>query len=172
MNYISPQDVFDFIPTLEDNSVNLFLIDPPYYKIVKDSWDNQWASIEAYNSWMYSVFVAIKPKMKEDGSVIFFGGIGKHNERPFFKLMDAIESSNLFHYRNLITWGKKRAYGKSCDYLFCREEIVWYSLSPERTKVTFNIPLSKVKRGYPGFSKKYPAKSEYKRVTKIGRAHV
>jgi site-specific DNA-methyltransferase (adenine-specific) len=32
---------------------------------------------------------------------------------------------------------------------------------------TFNIPLLAKKRGYPGFSKKYPAKSEFYRRTNV-----
>lgn len=165
--YITAQDCFDFIKTLQDDSVDLFLTDPPYMGIVEDSWDNQWKSVKDYVDWMYRLLEAVKPKMKETGSIIFFGGIGKHEERPFFSLLQKIEEKNLLHYRNLITWGKRRAYGKSHDYLFCREEIAWYSMSPERTKVTFNIPLTNIKRGYAGFSKKYPAKSEFKRVSNV-----
>lgn len=167
MTYIVPQDVFGFIATLQDESVDLFLSDPPYMDIVKDSWDNQWATVQDYVDWMYRVLEAIKPKMKPHGSVVFFGGIGKHGQRPFFKVLDAVESKNLYTYRNIITWGKRRAYGKSHDYLFCREEIVWYSMSPERTEVTFNIPLTNIKRGYTGWNKKYGAKSEFKRVTNV-----
>ena len=165
--YINAQDVFEFIDSLTDNSVDLLVTDPPYMGIVKDSWDNQWSSVQDYVDWMYRVLEAMKPKMKEHGSVIFFGGIGSHNERPFFKVMDAIESKNLYTYRNFVTWGKRRAYGKSHDYLFCREEIVWYSMSPKRTEVTFNIPLTNIERGYEGYNKKYPAKSKFKRVTNV-----
>jgi site-specific DNA-methyltransferase (adenine-specific) len=66
-----------------------------------------------------------------------------------------------------VTWQKKRAYGKSHDYLYCREEILWFSKSQERTEVTFNIPYLDEKRGYAGFSEKYPAKSEFKRVSNV-----
>lgn len=152
--FVAFQDAFDFIRSLPDNSVDLLLTDPPYMNVVKDSWDNQWADVKAYVDWMYKLLELAKPKLKENGSVVFFGGIGKHGERPFFKLLDKIEENNLYHYRNLITWGKRRAYGKSHDYLFCREEVVWYSVSPERTQVTFNIPLTDVKRGYDGYRKK------------------
>lgn len=166
-NYITSQDVFDFIKTLEDESVSLFVTDPPYMDIVKDSWDNQWKSVRDYVDWMYRVLEAMKPKLKKDASVIFFGGIGKHDHRPFFKVMDKVESNTLYTYRNMVTWAKRKAYGKSHDYLFCREEFVWYSVSPERTKVTFNIPLTDVKRGYSGWNSKYPAKSEFKRVSNV-----
>lgn len=151
MTYVHPLDCFDFANSLEDGSVSLLLTDPPYMGIVEDSWDNQWSSVDAYVEWMHSLLAAFKPKLTETGSVIFFGGVGKHGERPFFKLMEKIEDTNLLTYRNLITWKKRRAYGKKFDYLFCREEIAWYSVSPERTKVTFNIPLLDVKRGYAGF---------------------
>lgn len=166
-SYVTSQDVFTFIPTLEDDSVDLFVIDPPYMGIVEDSWDNQWKTVQDYVDWMYQVLEAMKPKLKEHASLIWFGGIGKHGERPLFKLMDKVESNNLYTYRNMITWGKRRAYGKSHDYLFCREEFVWYSVSPERTKVTFNIPLTNIKRGYDGWNAKYKAKSEYKRVSNV-----
>lgn len=112
MTYVHPLDCFDFANSLEDGSVSLLLTDPPYMGIVEDSWDNQWSSVDAYVEWMHSLLQAFKPKLTETGSVLFFGGVGKHGERPFFKLMEKIESTNLLTYRNLITWKKRRAYGK------------------------------------------------------------
>lgn len=167
MPYIVADDSHQFIQTLPDDSIDLLLFDPPYAGIVKDSWDNQWKDNEAYVAWFMDFLRLAKPKMKEHGSVIFFGGLGKHNDRPFFKTLLAIESENLYRYRNIITWAKRRAYGKTHDYLFTREEIAWYSVSPDRTNVRFNIPLLNVKRGYPGYNKKYPAKSDFKRVTNV-----
>ena len=77
-SYVTSQDVFTFIPTLEDDSVDLFVIDPPYMGIVEDSWDNQWKTVQDYVDWMYQVLEAMKPKLKEHASLIWFGGIGKH----------------------------------------------------------------------------------------------
>jgi len=167
MKYIVHADCFDFVDSLDNDSARLVAMDPPYFGIVKDEWDNQWRSTEEYSDWMMTLFRALKPKMTKDASLVFFGGIGKHGHRPFFNLMQRIEADGLFMYRNLITWSKRRAYGKSHDYLFCREEIAWYSVSGERTEVVFNIPLLDEKRGYAGFNPKYPAKSEYKRVTNV-----
>lgn len=167
MTYVVDQDCKTFLNSLQDGSVDLFLTDPPYMGVLKKKWDNQWATVDAYVEWMVDLLRVLKPKMKPRGSIIFFGGVGKHGERPFFKLLDKIESENLYHYRNLITWSKRRAYGKEFDYLFCREEIAWYSMSEERTQVTFNIPLTTQLRGYKGFSSKYPAKSAYKRVSNV-----
>lgn len=176
--YIQHADCFDFVSSLEDGSVHLAAFDPPFFGIVEDSWDNQWKTVDEYVDWMLRLLSKLRYKLTPDGSVVFFGGIGKHGHRPLFKLMEEIEEqrwldpkpgkvSSLLYYRNMITWSKRRGYGKEFDYLFCREEICWYSVSEERTKVVFNIPLTDTKRGYAGFNAKYPAKSEYKRVTNV-----
>lgn len=111
--FIKCSDAREFIENdLKDCSVSLFLIDPPYMSIVKDHWDNQWKDVQSYVDWMYSILEVLKPKMKPNGSVIFFGGIGKHGHRPFQKLMEKIEDNNLYWYRNQVVWSKKRAYGK------------------------------------------------------------
>jgi len=151
-------------------SIRLLAFDPPYYKIVDEEWDNQWKSVGEYVQWFIDFLRAYRPALTDDASVIFFGGLGSHGCRPFQKVMEAIEEPaarlNLT-YRNQIAWKKRRAYGKSHDYLFCREEIVWYSASPERTSVVFNVPYLNEKRGYEGWNKEYPAHSEFKRVSNV-----
>jgi DNA modification methylase len=165
---IECMDAMDFIPMLEDGSVSLLASDPPYFGIVADEWDNTWTSCGAFAEWLYSILFAFAPKLTDDGSIVLFGAIGKHGCHPLFDVMRLLEGPNSpYTYRNFITWQKRRAYGKSHDYLFCREEIVWYSKSKERTAVRFNIPLTDVKRGYPGWDKLHPAKSEYKRVSNV-----
>jgi DNA modification methylase len=67
--------------------------------------------------------------------------------------------------RNLITWKKRRAYGKKDDYLFVREECAWL-VNGDKPK-TFNIPLLDQERGYAGYNKDYPAKSKYLRLTDV-----
>ncbi len=164
--YIQSADALTFVKSLDNDSIDLICTDPPFYGIVKDDWDNQWSSPNQFADWLVNIFQAALPKLKPTGSLVFFGGIGKHKEHPLFRIITKLEDAGYF-FRNLITWKKKRAYGKSHDYLFCREEIVWMSRSAERTGVTFNIPLLNEKRGYAGYSEKYPAKSEYLRVSNV-----
>lgn len=171
-NFVKAQKAEEFLYSLPNESVDLFLIDPPYFGIVDDTWDNQWKDETAYVDWLVNLVKLTSNFVKPTGSVLMFGGIGKHGSHPLFKVMNAIETSAHcgdapYFFRNMITWKKRRAYGKSHDYLFCREEVVWYSASAERTHVTFNVPYLDVKRGYEGFNKKYPAKSEYKRVSNV-----
>lgn len=153
--------------SLPNESVDLFLMDPPYFNIVGQKWDKQWVSLEHYIMWFTSIAGLAARCLKPAGSFVFFGGVGSEKSRPFWSVCMSLDADDFLHYRNVITWKKRRAYGKSHDYLFCREEIVWYSKSPDRTAVTFNVPYLSTKRGYPGFNKKYPAKSEFKRVSNV-----
>lgn len=161
-------DAEELLKFLPNKSVALLATDPPYFKISKEQWDHQWSSTIVYAQWLVDIFRQYYEKLTDDGSLIFFGGIGHHGHRPLFEVMNFLESrSRLYTYRDMITWKKRRAYGKSHAYLFCREEILWYSKSPIQENVRFNIPLTNVRRGYKGFNKKYPAKSEYKRVSNV-----
>ena len=165
--YVYPIDCQSLVPMLADGSVNLWIADPPYYGVVDESWDNQWPNVSTYVDWFVDTLTMFRPKLAPTASIVFFGGIGAHGHRPLFDVMRRIEQLDLLRYRNLITWGKRRAYGKSHDYLFTREEIAWYSVASERTAVTFNVPYLEEKRGYAGFNPKYPAKSEFKRVSNV-----
>lgn len=162
---VLPLDASVFLGMLPDKSVDLILTDPPYFGIVEDSWDNQWSSVAQFVGWLAGVLRAGRRVLKDNGSLLFFGGIGKHKLHPFFDVLQSLEDT--YAFRNLLTWKKRRAYGKSHDYLFCREEIAWLSASAERTSVTFNIPLLDEKRGYQGWDPKHPAKSEFKRVSNV-----
>lgn len=165
--YVFNCDASQLVGKLRPESVDLFLFDPPYYDIVGQKWDKQWKSVDDYVRWFEQLTMLCIPALKPHGSFIFFGAIGSENFRPFWSVCTALDAMDGIHYRNVITWKKRRGYGKSHDYLFCREEIAWYSRSAVRTEVTFNIPYTSEKRGYSGFNKKYPAKSDYKRVSNV-----
>ena len=46
------QDCLEFLKGLDDESVDLILADPPYFKIISHAWDNQWNSEERYLEWL------------------------------------------------------------------------------------------------------------------------
>jgi DNA modification methylase len=166
MQYVFPLRAEDWLPTLQDGTVDLILTDPPYFEITKEAWDNSWSSSSKFVDWFVSIFDMALPKLAPKGSLVFFGGIGKHGSHPLFEIILRLERSG-YIFRNFVTWKKRRGYGKSHDYLYCREEIVWMSRDEGRTDVNFNIPLTSELRGYGGFNKAYPAKSPYKRVSNV-----
>lgn len=137
----------------------LVIIDPPYGNIVNQQWDKTW---EIDDQWKMTKL--IEDILCEGGTAYVWGGIGKIGNRLFYRWLSDIEHSSSLSIWNHITWSKKRAYGKSDNYLFTREECAMLTKGKPKT---FNIPLLEEKRGYPGYNPKYPAKSEFKRRTNV-----
>lgn len=141
------------------SKADLIVSDPPYGRIVSEDWDQSFDA-EDYLQHAEHCEALLKP----GGSALIWGGIGKPNDRVFFKFLSEVENRTELTIQNVITWSKKRAYGKANDYLFTREELVWLTHGKPKT---FNIPLLDELRGYDGYNKKYPAKSKYKRRTNV-----
>ena len=150
------------IPLLTEK-YKLVICDPPYGNIVSDKWDK--ITTDNLVDWLIELSTSISNVLVDGGSAYIFGGVGKYKDRPFFKYLSRVENETDLHLHNLITWGKKRAYGVSHNYLFTREEIAF--LVKGEKPSTFNIPLLSTKRGYAGYNEKYPAKSEFFRRTNV-----
>lgn len=146
---------FNFAPQF-DGQVDLVITDPPYGEILKEKWDE-----ECYER----VGLLIEALLKPGGTAYVWGGIGRYRKRHFFRWLAEVEFQTSLRIYNLITWSKKRAYGKKDDYLFTREECAML-VKGEKPK-TFVVPLLDTKRGYAGYNKKYPAKSEFYRRTNV-----
>jgi len=65
-------DCLEIMPTLESGSVNLIACDLPYFGVKSDEWDNQWASRDAFLSWVGRVCDEWKRLLAPNGSVYAF----------------------------------------------------------------------------------------------------
>jgi len=153
-----------------DNRINkcllseskLIIADCPY-GILKDKWDQN-ITADLYIQWAKKC----QEYLTEGGSLYMFGGIGKPKHRIFFNFLSRVEDETDLTLRNLITWKKRRGYGKSDDYLFVREEIAW--LIKGNKPLIFNKPYLKEERKTNAFSSlntKYPPKSKQYRRTNV-----
>ena len=136
---------------------DLVIADPPYGGILNEKWDEACYDRLTANLGVW---------MKDGATAYVWGGVGTRQNRPFFRWLAQLENHSGFVIHNIITWSKKRAYGKADNYLFTREECAMLVKGCGKPK-TFNIPLLDEKRGYAGYNPKYPAKSEFKRVTNV-----
>lgn len=147
----------------------LIIADPPYGKIVNEDWDKINTSDEQFAKWMCSWTNAWARHLDEGAAFYVWGGIGRVGFRPFFRYISMVEEAATTDLvmSNMITWSKRRAYGVQHNYLFTREELAYFCNGDPKKPRMFNVPLLTVKRGYPGYNKKYPAKSEHKRRTNV-----
>ena len=150
-------DAFVHAATLADGSFPLIIADPPYVDILPVDWDRK-------ESLYGRLATLVERLLPEGGTAYVWGGIGKPHNRVFFDWLSRVSGTRL-KIHTVITWSKKRAYGKKDNYLFTREECAM--LVKGDCPRTFNIPLLDVKRGYAGYNKDYPAKSEFLRRTNV-----
>ena len=76
MSYIMDyknMDCLEYLGTLDDNSIDLVIADPPYYRVVKDEWDHQWKSQDEYNDWCTQWVTEVRRVSKYSGSLWLFG---------------------------------------------------------------------------------------------------
>ncbi|QIG59718.1 putative N6A methyltransferase [Dishui Lake phycodnavirus 3] len=91
-------DCLEKLDLVDDASVQLVCIDPPY-NIGKDTWD----TIDNYVEWMTSVVQKLETKLKRNGSFLFF-----HNDmEQISELMISIRKNTSLVFRNMITWNKR-----------------------------------------------------------------
>lgn len=55
-----------------DISADLCIVDPPFYQVVKNDWDNQWNSEQDYLNWIHSVIDTLNLKIKDTGTIYFY----------------------------------------------------------------------------------------------------
>ena len=91
-------DNLAIMPTIQDKSIDLIIIDPPY-NIGKAEWDK----IPDYVEWLGARFKECERVLKDNGSFYFF-----HNDMPqIAQLMEWLRQNARFVFKSLITVDKK-----------------------------------------------------------------
>ena len=102
-NKIYNLDCFDFISRLEDESVDLFVLDPPY-NMKKGDWDD-FKSEKEFFEFTFNWIDKAVPKLKKNGSIYIFN-------TPYncaFILKHLVEKK--LNFQNWITWDKRDGMG-------------------------------------------------------------
>ena len=161
-------EVIDFIRDRLQGDACMVVTDPPYGKIVNEEWDRVKVSDDEFATWMLDWVQQYAALIPDGGAFYMWGGLGTVGFRPLLKFLARVEVETDLTIGNVITWGKKRAYGVQHNYLFCREELVYlFKGSDPKKPRQFQVPLLDEVRGYAGYDAKYPAKSEFKRRTNV-----
>ncbi|GAA7159812.1 hypothetical protein VN0480_04700 [Helicobacter pylori] len=129
LNKIYIEDVFTFLDKLEDKSVDLAIIDPPYNLKIA-SWDS-FKNDEEFLTFSYAWIDKMLPKLKDTGSFYIFN-------TPFnCALFLAYLHHKKVHFLNFITWVKKDGFANAKKrYNHAQESILFYSM--HKKNYTFN----------------------------------
>ncbi len=135
-------DCLKRIKQMPDDSIDLIIADPPYFKIVKEEFDNKFKTENDFMMWQKEWILECIRILKDTGSFYLFGSI-KNNVLLRTKLW--LDTKLVF--RNWITWNKptRMISGKN-NFVNCREEILYYVKSK---KFFFENPRG---RGYTNYN--------------------
>lgn len=163
-NRLELSDVFKTMSNMDDNSVDLIIADPPYFQVYGDFDFGVFRTEKDYVKWCKEWLSEAKRILKEDGTLILWGSVGKR-QITFARLAIMIEDEELFIRQNWITQRNTRGIGSTKNYMSAREDILFLTKSD---KHTFNIPYTdeKSKRKDLGANGK-PRKNTHKRVSNV-----
>ena len=145
-------DVFEFIPVLKDDSVDLLITSPPY-NIGKEYEARE--TLDSYKRWASRLIEMLKGKIKKGGAVCWQVGnyVKDGNIVPLDVIYIPLFLEHGFNLRNRIIW----TYGHglhSTNKLSGRYEVLLYFVKGKSSN-TFNLDLIRV-------PSKEPAKRAYK----------
>jgi DNA modification methylase len=137
-------DSIEVLPTLENNSFDLLLSDPPYGMDFKSGWNNKEKiandKIEDTIDLFENVLKEVVPLLKEDAHFYLFGNIDFLPEiKPIIKKYLTLKSILIWD-RKIIGMGDLKSYGFSYDIIYFGYNKIWKDLNGTRDKdiLSFN----------------------------------
>ena len=130
INKIYNLDCFDFLNKIDNNSINLAVIDPPY-NMSKADWDT-FKSHKDFLDFTYKWIDTLLPKLNQNGSLYIFN-------TPFNSayILQYLVSKNMV-FQNWITWDKRDGLGTSKKkYSNGQESILFFTKSDNFIKHRF-----------------------------------
>lgn len=106
-------DCLSLLAQLPDQSIDVIVTDPPYFKVKSDSWDNQWKNENEFFDWLDCVVKELARVLKRHGSLYLF--CSSHLQHRTQSVI-----SRHFNVLNHILWVKKAGKHNGCNPLDLR----------------------------------------------------
>ena len=159
LDKIYNEDCLEGIRKIDNETIDLIVIDPPYGKVVNADWD------KGENPFTLELIKELYRVLNSTGSLYIWCGIGEKSQSliSFFNIM----TESKFYFKDLITWKKQRGIGMRKGWLYTREECLWYVKDNKQFIWNKENQYSEEKRLTSNKYTKYLPKSEYKRITNV-----
>ena len=73
LNNIENSSFENYLPKVPSQFVDEVILDPPYFKVVNEKWDNQWKSLPDYLKWFETLMIHVERVSKFSCSLWIFG---------------------------------------------------------------------------------------------------
>lgn len=128
MDQIICGDCLAELPNIPDNTIDLILTDPPYYRVKNLPWDRQWDSPDGFLAWMDRVLEQFQRVLKPNGSLYVFAS-------PRMAARVEVLTAARFNVLNHIVWTKPQGRSNQASKEALR------SFFPESERVIFAEPI-------------------------------
>lgn len=135
--WLHKTDCLSLLATLPDNSIDLIATDPPYFKVKRDAWDNQWATESQFLNWLDTVLCEYARVLKPTGSLYLFAS-------PYLATKIELLVAKHFNLLNQILWCKPNGRWNSC----CKESLRKYFPQTEHIIFAESLKKTKVRRTF------------------------
>lgn len=108
LNQILHGDLVDRLKELPDRSVDLVVLDPPYWKIVNERWDFEWRTKQDYVNWVAQWLDEIQRVIKLPGSVYIFG----YTRNLIYLYEEFVQHDFIFRQDIIVDKGKQALSGR------------------------------------------------------------
>ncbi len=131
VNKVYLSDVFDFLDMIENKSIDLAIIDPPYNQNVAE-WDK--FTTEDFLKFTFNWLDSVLKKMKSTGSIYIF-----NNSYNAALILSYLKDKNIC-FKNWITWYKKDGFVNSkLKFVNNQETILFFTMTEEYTFNADNV---------------------------------
>lgn len=116
-------DCGQILETLESNSFQTIIADPPYFQVLLgESWDNQWQTEEDYLDWTEDWIKKSANLLKDEGLFFIFGQLGK---REHLWLHVCSMATRKMQFHDMLIWDRAVGYNERYDsFTPCYEMIL------------------------------------------------
>jgi site-specific DNA-methyltransferase (adenine-specific) len=98
-------DCIELMRSMPENSGDLILTDPPYFKVKDEPWDNMWAKPDNFLAWLDGVLAQFQRILKPNGSLYLFAS-------PQMAARVEVLIAGRFNVLNSIRWYKASGWHK------------------------------------------------------------
>lgn len=140
-------DCLAVLPTLPDNSVDLIVTDPPYFRVKKDAWDRQWNTPKLFLEWLDRVFAQFYRVLRPNGSLYVFAS-------PKMAARVEVLTDERFNVLSSITWKKGDVNGNGQHSKHHKEGLRAFASQTERIIFAEHKGSDNIAKGEAGYEAK------------------
>jgi len=135
-------DCLEVMADIPDNSVDLILTDPPYFKVKNEAWDKQWDRPDQFLAWLDTILEQFQRILKPNGSLYLFAS-------PKMSARVEVLIARRMNVLNNIRWDKTEGAGRHRGA--CKEALRSYFPTWEAVIFAEHYGADNIAKGEAGY---------------------